>query len=187
MSKIYVLGAVVIVAIVGLFVFVSGKSGSPVTQDTKSSALGSEVEAVPPIIGPAPSFSLPNYDGNLVRGEDFRGKVLVINSWAAWCPFCKEELRDFADVQQEFADDVVIIAIDRAESLAISKKYSDELGVTNRLIFLLDSSDSFYASIGGFSMPETLFVDREGNIRIHKRGPMDIQEIREKLKRVLNT
>src|SRR3989338_9526715 len=133
----------------------------------------------------APDFALQNYNGKTVRLADFAGRPLVINSWAAWCPFCRKELVDFAAAQKEFGDKVVIIAIDRAETRETAKKYTDELGVTN-LIFLLDPSDSFYQSIGGFSMPETIFVDRDGNIAERKRGPMEIKEIREKIQKLLS-
>ena len=133
----------------------------------------------------APDFALQDYDGKTMRFADFAGKPLVINSWAAWCPFCRKELVDFAAAQKEFGDDVAIVAIDRAESRETAKKYTDELGVTNDLIFLLDPSDSFYQSIGGFSMPETIFVDRDGNIAERKRGPMDLNEIRERIKKIL--
>lgn len=135
----------------------------------------------------APDFALQNYDGKTVRLTDFAGKPLVINSWAAWCPFCRKELVDFAAAQKEFGNDVVIIAIDRAESRETAKKYTDELGVTNDMIFLLDPSDSFYQSIGGFSMPETIFVDKDGNIAERKRGPMEIKEIREKIQKLLSS
>lgn len=133
----------------------------------------------------APDFALQNYDGKTVTLSDFAGRPLIINSWAAWCPFCGEELVNFATVQEEFGDKVVIIAIDRAESRETAKKYTDELGVTDDLVFLLDPSDSFYRSISGFSMPETIFVDKDGNIAEHKRGPMEIQEIREKIQRLV--
>ena len=133
----------------------------------------------------APDFALQDYDGKTVRFADFAGKPLVINSWTAWCPFCRKELVDFAAAQKEFGDDVAIVAIDRAESRETAKKYTDELGVTN-LIFLLDPLDSFYQSISGFSMPETIFVDRDGNITERKRGPMEIKEIREKIQKLLS-
>ena len=134
----------------------------------------------------APDFALQDYDGKIVKLVDFTGKPLIINSWAAWCPFCRKELVDFAAAQKELGNDVAIIAIDRAESRETAKKYTDELGVTNDLIFLLDPSDSFYQSIGGFSMPETIFVDREGNIAERKRGPMEINEIRQKIQKLLS-
>lgn len=130
---------------------------------------------------PAPDFSLKNYDGDTVSLRDFAGMPLVINSWAAWCPFCTKELPDFAAVQQEFAGDVVFIAIDRAESLSVAKGYTDDLGVTDDMIFLLDPRDSFYKSIGGFSMPETIFVNQEGNVVFHKRGPMSREEARKRV------
>jgi thiol-disulfide isomerase/thioredoxin len=129
----------------------------------------------------APSFNLKDYEGNLVSLSDFAGRPVVVNSWAAWCPFCRKELPDFAEVQKEFGDQVVVIAIDRAESLEKAKQYSDELGVTEDLVFLLDPNDSFYADIGGFTMPETIFVDREGLIREHKRGPLTVDDFREKV------
>lgn len=134
----------------------------------------------------SPDFHLQDYNGKTVSPTDFTGKSLVINSWAAWCPFCRKELVDFVAIQKEFSERVVIVAIDRAESREVAKKYSDELGVTDGLIFLLDPSDSFYQSIGGFSMPETIFVDKNGNIVEHKRGPMEIQEIREKIQQLIS-
>lgn len=133
----------------------------------------------------APNFALSDYNGNTVSLADFAGKPLIINSWAAWCPFCVEEMPDFAQAQEEFREQIAVILINRAESLSIAKKFSDEVGVTGRLILLLDPPDSFYRSIGGFSMPETLFVDKEGNIIIHKRGPMRLPEIREKVNQIL--
>lgn len=135
----------------------------------------------------APDFTLRDYTGNEVSLSDFRGKVVVANSWAVWCPFCRDELSDFAKLQNEFADSVVVIAIDRAESLEKAKGFTDSIGVTSDFIFLLDPDDSFYTSIGGFSMPETLFVDKEGNIGIHKRGPMRFEEMREKVESILQS
>ncbi|MBI2035269.1 MAG: TlpA family protein disulfide reductase [Candidatus Liptonbacteria bacterium] len=136
--------------------------------------------------GKAPDFALQDYNDNTVKLADFAGKPLIINSWAAWCPFCKKELSDFVAAQKEFGDKVVIIAIDRSESLAIAKGYTDQQGITDDLIFLLDPSDSFYQSIGGFSMPETIFVDANGNVVFHKRGPMPIEEIRQKIMQIIS-
>ncbi len=135
---------------------------------------------------PAPDFALKDYNGNTVTLSQFRGKPVVVNSWAAWCPFCREELKDFAAAKREFGDRIEIIAIDRAEPLAVAKKFTDELGVTDALVFLLDPEDSFYRAIGGFSMPETIFVDPEGRIVFHKRGPMTAEEIRERIRQAFS-
>lgn len=132
----------------------------------------------------APDFSLEDYNGNTVSLADFQGKPIIVNSWAVWCPFCVKELEDFAKLQQEFGDKIVIIAIDRAEPLSKVKQYTDDLGVTDTLVFLLDPQDSFYRSIGGFSMPETIFVDGKDNILFHKRGPMTIDEMKAKVQQL---
>lgn len=163
--------------IISVLIFSSGRSPK-VNQTSQQPSVHQTPKAL--------NFQLQDYNGTMVKPSDFTGKALVINSWAAWCPFCKKELQDFAALQKEFRDNVVIIAIDRAEPLEVAKRYSDELGVMNELVFLLDPEDSFYQSIGGFSMPETIFVDAQGFIRAHKRGPMELDEMRQKIQSILN-
>ena len=133
----------------------------------------------------APNLSLKDYNGTTVTLSNFSGKIVVANAWASWCPFCVNELPDFVALQQEFRDEVVVIAINRRESHATAKGFTDKVGITDDIIFLLDPGDSFYQSIGGFGMPETLFIDGKGNIRIHKRAPMELEEMREKVESIL--
>ena len=170
MNKIFVVAGIIILAsIIILFIIFGGDQ-----KQSTGPAQGNK----------APDFSLEDYNGNTVSLADFQGKPIIVNSWAVWCPFCVKELEDFAKLQQEFGDKIVIIAIDRAEPLSKVKQYTDELGVTDKFIFLLDPKDSFYRSIGGFSMPETIFVDGEGNIILHKRGPMTIDEMKAKVQQL---
>lgn len=174
---------VVAVAIVG-WLAISRIGQSPITPSTGNTTAPTRQETQ---LEKAPNFNLQDYSGKTINLADFAGKPLVINSWAAWCPFCRKELPDFATVQKEFGDQVVIIAINRQENLATAKGYTDAQGTSSGLIFLLDSSDSFYQSIGGFSMPETIFVDKNGNITEHKRGPMEINEIRQKIQKLISS
>ncbi|NQV92872.1 TlpA family protein disulfide reductase, partial [Candidatus Kaiserbacteria bacterium] len=135
----------------------------------------------------APGFLLSNFDGGTVSLTDSVGKIRVVNSWATWCPFCVEELADFVRLQEEFSDRVVVVTINRSESLSKARSFADELGITDGMTMLLDPKDSFYKSIGGFSMPETLFIDGDGNIRVHKRGPMRFEEMKEKVESIINS
>jgi len=176
MKTIIIIIVLIGASIVGLLLF-QGKE-----RDTSTSLSDNAKEQQ---LDKAPNFSLEDYDGSMVALSDFNGKIVVVNSWAVWCPFCKKELADFALLQEEFKNDIVVIAIDRQESLEKAKEFTDSDGITNDLIFLLDPSDSFYKSIGGFSMPETIFVDKEGNIVIHKRGPMEFEEMKEKIMSML--
>ncbi len=171
----------------------SNVASSPTAQETTGSQIiqspvtsqGASAPVGQPSLDPSLKLTFKDYNGKTVNLADFVGKPLVINAWASWCPFCRQEIPDFVTAQKEFGDKVVIIAINRQESLTTAKGYTDTQGTSNGLVFLLDPSDSFYKSIGGFSMPETVFVDKNGNIADHKRGPMDINEIRQKISKIL--
>ncbi len=159
--------------------------GVYLSRSSTNPEINSETNAPQKNFQKAPAFSLKDYNGNTVSLSDFAGKIVVVNAWASWCPFCVNELPAFAALQREFKDEIAVIAINRQESLATAKGYTDNAGITDSMIFLLDPNDSFYQSIGGFSMPETLFIDDEGNIRIHKRAPMELEEMREKVHTIL--
>jgi thiol-disulfide isomerase/thioredoxin len=131
-----------------------------------------------------PDLTLQNYSGEEVDIAK-QNKPTVINSWAGWCSFCKKELKDFAQIQDKLKDKIKIIAINRAEEKQKAKGYTDNLGVTNDLIFLLDPKDKFYKQIGGFAMPETVLVNKNGEIVFHKRGPMDAEELKQKINKFL--
>ena len=165
---------IALAAIIGGFFVLRQKSSAP--------AGG---EHARPIASETLDLEFRDYDGRARSLRDFSGKPMVVNSWAAWCPFCKDELDDFAKLREEFGDRITVIAVDRAEPLETAKGFTDSTGVTDRFTFLLDSNDSFYKSIGGFSMPETVFVDAEGNVRVHKRGPMRFEEMKEKVESIL--
>ena len=170
MTKILIVVGIIVVVVGGIFLFSQGGENSSGQRSAGEGPL---------------ALSFKDYEGNTVALADFAGKPLVINAWAVWCPFCVKELPDFAKVQKEFGDEVIIIAIDRVESRNTVKSFTDNLGITNDLLFLLDPKDSFYKSINGFSMPETIFVDRQGVIQDHKRGPMDADEIRARIQKIL--
>ncbi len=178
MKKIILIVIILIVA-AGLVIGLS-KKGNRVASTVNTKVGDQQIK-----FDKTPDLALKDYAAKSVNLSDFTGKPLVLNAWATWCPFCKEELPDFATAQKEFKDQVVIVAIDRAEPLSVAKSYTDARGTTKQLVFLLDPNDSFYSAIGGFSMPETIFVDRQGNIQFHKRGPMDVNEIRQRVQALL--
>lgn len=130
-------------------------------------------------------YVLTDIHGNEVAESDFHGKIQVVNTWATWCPFCVDELPDFVRLQEAFPEEIVVVAVNRAESRERTLAFTDELEVTDGLVYLLDPSDSFYRSIGAFSMPETIFLDREGEIVFHKRGPMPFEEMEAKIQELL--
>jgi len=137
------------------------------------------------VYGNVPNFRLQDYLGRYHVLSEFAGYPLVINVWQADNPFAAEELRAFADIQLERGNKIVIIAINRGEPLSLAKGFTDKLGVTGNIIFLMDLSDSFYKALGGFQMPETLFINKEGRMVDRKHGPMKMPEIKQRIERIL--
>jgi thiol-disulfide isomerase/thioredoxin len=181
------------ILLVALLILVGAGCNSNVIEDSNVSEVvddsivseNVEKESKVETFGQIPDLVLEDFDGEEVSLRSFVGTPMVINSWATWCPFCKTELPEFAQVQREFGDQVKFIAIDRSETLSVQKEYTDGMGITNDILFLIDLKDSFYRSVGGFSMPETLFVNRGGEIVVHKRGPLTLEQTRELVKQII--
>lgn len=129
-----------------------------------------------------PTFSLQDYTGTVVPSSSLMEKPVVFVFWTSWCARCRTELSNFSPLKKEFGDRITLVAVNRAEPLDIAKRSSDELGTPNAgIIFLLDPSDSFYRSLNGFTMPETIFMDGKGFIRAHTHGLMEPEEIKRRI------
>lgn len=127
---------------------------------------------------------LKDYDGNPVELAQFKRKLLVVHAWASWCPYCGDELKNLSQLKTTYGDDVTILAVNRAESVVEAKPYTDALGTTG-IQFLLDPEDAFYKGLGGYAMPETIFIDQKGMVIYHQRGPMNIDEVTAKINTLL--
>jgi thiol-disulfide isomerase/thioredoxin len=83
-----------------------------------ANATGAKQQTLPPIAKPfmASDFSLPGEDGKTYRLSDFRGKVVVLNFWATWCPPCRFEMPSLERLWQKVKDqNIVILAINVGE------------------------------------------------------------------------
>lgn len=121
---------------------------------------------------------LEDYDGEEVELSDFKRELMVVNTWASWCPYCGEELQNLQRLKDQYGDEIQILAVNRAEPYEDAKRFMDEWGVDrNKVKLLQDADDSFFTSIGGYAMPETIFINTRGEIVYHQRGPMKIDEV----------
>ena len=126
-------------------------------------------------------------DGNEVYLSDYVGTVLVVNSWASWCPACSAELKKLSEVMQEFEEaEVVALAINRAEPSMTAVSYLKTIDSTGSLKLVLDPSDRYYSSIEGYNMPETVIYDRKGNVVMQKHGAVTKVELKERIAKLLD-
>lgn len=115
---------------------------------------------------PAPDFTVFDGEGNEVKLSDFKGKPVVLNFWASWCPPCKLEMPLFNDAHAEVKDKVVFMMVDlvdgQRETKEKGQKYLTERGFSLPVYF--DNKQDAAYNYGISAIPTTFFIDAEGNI-----------------------
>ncbi|MGG7619296.1 peroxiredoxin family protein [Bacillus coreaensis] len=127
----------------------------------------------------APDFELMTLDGKTVKLSDYRGKKVILNFWATWCPPCKAEMPDIQKFYNEADDNVEILAINIDPQYDV-KKFVREANVTFPV--LLDSKDEVNNLYRILTIPTTYFIDGDGIIRSKHLSVMTIEIIREHIK-----
>ena len=79
--------------------------------DSKVNSGNNEVAVVNPDENKAPEFALKSFDGKTIKLSDYKGKVVIIDFWATWCPPCRKGIPDLISIQNDYKNDVVIIII----------------------------------------------------------------------------
>jgi len=126
----------------------------------------------PPRIGTAaPDFTVQDSDRKITL-SDFRGKVVVLNFWATWCPPCVDEMPSLVQLQQRFKDKgVVLIGV----SLDVDGDAYHKFLKDHNIDFLTvrDADQKSNSLYGTFKFPETYIIDRSGIVRRKFIGPVD--------------
>jgi len=127
----------------------------------------------------APDFQLQSLEGKSVKLSDFRGKNIVLNFWASWCPPCREEMPEFQRIYTENSDSLVVIGVNLQESRESAEAFIKKLGITFPI--LLDPNAQVKDRYNVFTQPVTYFIDANGKIVDKKFGPLTTEEINEKI------
>jgi peroxiredoxin len=128
-------------------------------------------EPVRPV--PAPAWRLADVDGKTVTSDQFKGKVVVLDFWATWCPPCKAEIPGYVELQKKYAaEGLVIVGVSKDDEgpgrPALVRKFMESRGINYTVVF---TSDAIEAALGGIdAIPTTYIIDRDGNIRNKKVG-----------------
>jgi len=120
---------------------------------------------------PAPDFALKDMDDESYSFADYRGKVVLLNFWATWCPPCRREMPSMERLHQMLDSDVFkVIAINQMESPDHVFAYTGQLAVDPTFPILFDSDSSIANAYKVKGLPTTYLIDKQGMIRYRAIG-----------------
>ena len=117
-------------------------------------------------------FTLPDLEGKQVSLSDFRGKWVIVNYWATWCPPCLEEIPDFIELYDENRDkDVVVIGVNFEEvNLEYLKEFVESHFISYPVLRMSPAPATELGLIQG--LPTTYIISPEGERVAHQEGPI---------------
>ncbi|MBP8255865.1 MAG: redoxin domain-containing protein [Opitutaceae bacterium] len=117
----------------------------------------------------APEWRLKDLAGAEVTLSQFKGKVVIVDFWATWCPPCRAEMPFYVNLYKRLANrGLVIVGISLdAQGPGVVKKFVDSNGITYPIVM---GDEDVTAAYKVELMPSTFVVDREGRIRHSKIG-----------------
>jgi len=112
---------------------------------------------------PAIDFTLPDLAGKKIALSDYKGKVVLLNFWATWCPYCVEEMPSLQLLyDRNKGKKFELLAVSIGEELSDVKKFSGKGGY--RFEVLLDKDKNVGRQYQAFSIPRTYIIDKKGII-----------------------
>jgi peroxiredoxin len=126
---------------------------------------GGEQTVIPPQIGASLSnFTLTDLQGQKVQLSDYKGQVVLVNTWATWCPPCRAEMPDLNSYYQTHKNEgFVVLAINAGDPQSSAAEFAQN----NHLAFpvLLDSNLQVLDGFGIHSFPTSIVVGRDGRVK----------------------
>jgi len=121
-------------------------------QGTRPAQIGTE----------APQFTVTDSQ-HTVSLKDLRGRTVVLNFWATWCPPCVEEMPSLVALQKDVGDKVVILAVSTDVDDNAYKQFIRDHHID--LLTVRDAANKSNALYGTYKFPETYIIDKDGKIR----------------------
>ncbi|MGC4072537.1 MAG: TlpA disulfide reductase family protein [Nibricoccus sp.] len=130
-----------------------------------------------PGANPAPSWSLADLNDKPLSSADFKGKVLVIDFWATWCPPCVHEIPGYIEFQKKHGGDKIALVGLSLDEIPVAdvKAFAVKKGINYPVAIASQELLAQFASVEG--IPATFIVDRDGKLRFMKVGAASVEDL----------
>ncbi|MCL4504937.1 MAG: TlpA family protein disulfide reductase [Chloroflexi bacterium] len=173
----------IVAAVFGLGTAAIIVKSSPTTQDNPVIVLPTANIRRLGVDTPAPDFTLKTFNGTPVSLKDLRGKRVLINFWASWCPPCLQETPDLVAAYKELGDSgVVFVGIGTQDDSDKLKKFAADNKVTYTI--LEDPKGSVSDAYSVLGLPTTVLVDSQGIVRKVFSGPVTKDQVITEIKKL---
>ena len=130
------------------------------------------------------------YDENLkeVKLSDYRGKPVIVNFWASWCPPCKSEMPSFNEMSKKYKENEIAILMvnltdGQRETMSTAKQFIKDNNYNMKVLFdnKMNAANSYNIS----AIPRTIFIDKDGYIVKDDSGAITKEELESQIKLLL--
>ncbi len=138
--------------------------------ETDTPGLGYQFTPLAPLVA-APDFTLQDMDGKPYALHDFRGKVVLVNFWATWCPPCRKEMPALEALYQKLGDEsFAVLAVNQWEDPDHVFAYTGELNVFPTFPILFDPESTISEDYGVKGLPTSFLIDKQGRLAYRAVG-----------------
>ncbi len=123
----------------------------------------------------APDFELSDLNNQKVRLSALRGKPILLNFWASWCPPCRKEMPDLQQFFSSYGERISVIGINWNDQAETVREFLTRHGVT--YINLLDTDGRVFVLYRLTGLPTSFFIDEAGIIRGQWLGAMSAADM----------
>lgn len=123
----------------------------------------------------APDFELADLTARTVKLSELRGKPVLLNFWASWCPPCRKEMPDLQEFAEKYGAHIHVIGVNWNDQLQTVKEFLDQYRVT--YTNLLDTNGKVIVRYGLTGLPTSFFIDEDGIIRGKWFGEMNTADM----------
>lgn len=155
--------------ILTLYVLIFGSTGICPLCSFVTKSLGISLKSGPTSssiseVRTASSWKLKDVQGNEISSDDFKGKVMIIDFWATWCPPCRAEIPGFVELQKKYKEKglvVIGISLDQ-QGPEVVQSFMKEYKINYPVVMATEKVSEDFGGIE--SIPTTFIIDRKGNI-----------------------